>query len=135
ENHAFDDPAPLATQAGHDRARERSTEPVGDASEAAAVADLAPAVRSQHHVYAVTSQPGCLVEAVLGRLRQPDRDDGLDQSSLRRRATERQLEQDGLAETEPAEAADLCRHPQLELRPSGRAGDGEHAPLRGVDVS
>ena len=55
EDDAFDDPAPLAAKSGCDRARERSTQPVGDASKPAAAADLTPAISPQHHVDAVMS--------------------------------------------------------------------------------
>ena len=135
EDDPFDDPAPLSPQPGRDRAREPSTQAVGDAAEPTAPTDLSPAISSQNHVHAVSPKPGRLVEAVLRRLRQTHRDDGLDQGTLRRRAPERQLELDGLAQAQTAEASDLGRHPQLEPGMTGRPGDRQHASLRGVDVS
>ena len=121
EDDPFHDPAALAVQPGRDRARQPSTQAVGDAAEPTAPTDLSPAISSQNHVHAVSPKPGRLVEAVLRRLRQTHRDDGLDQGALRRRAAERQLELDGLAEAQAAEASDLGRHPQLEPGVTGRA--------------
>ena len=78
------------------------------------MADDAPAVGAQHDVDAVATQERPLVETTLRGARQPHRRDGLENGALRRRAARRKLEQDRLAQAEPAEAAHLAGHAQLE---------------------
>ena len=116
EHDAFNHSTAFAVQAGCDRASHGLAQPVGDAPQTATVSDELPPVGAQDDMDAMAPQPGALVEAVLGRLREPDCGDSLEQATLRRRAPERQLEQDGLAEAEPTESMNLSRDPQLESR-------------------
>src|SRR5689334_12354839 len=80
----------------------------------------------------VSAKPRPLVEAVLGRLRQPDGDDALDEGALRRRSSERELQLGCLAEAQTPEATNLRGHAELEPRAPRWPGDLEHAPLRRV---
>ena len=73
---------------------------VGDAAEPAAAADRAPVVDAQDDVDAVAAQPGALVEAVLGPGGSLTTPSTSRMAPWRRRAPERQLEQDRLVECE-----------------------------------
>src|SRR5204863_4882358 len=116
EHDALDQAPPFAVEAGSNRAGQGAAKPVGDSAETAAMADELPPVGAQDDMDAVAPQPGALVKPVFRRLWPPDSGDGLEQATLRRRAAERQLEQDSLPEAEPPEAANLGWHSQLEPR-------------------
>ena len=97
-------------------------------------------------------QPAALVEAVLLGLRQADRRDGLDDAALRRRTSERKLEQaekqgsDSLAGSGAGALVDQIESLEQEMRehtyefrlralpkPAWRKLCGEHPPRRGED--
>ena len=129
EDDAFDDSAPLAVQPACGRSRERGAQPVGDAPEAAAMAGERPPVGAEDDVDALVPEPGALVEAVRGRPRQANRGDRLEQGALRRRAAERQLEENRLVEAEEPEPRHLCREPHLEWAEPRRPGHHEVGAL------
>jgi len=83
---------------------------------------------------ALVPEPGPLVEAMLRRLWQAHGRDRLEQRALWWSAAERKLQQNRLAKTKSAEAADLSRHAHGEAARAGRAGDDEQRPLGGVDA-
>ena len=107
------DPLDHASAFGVETRRNRAGKPgaqsIGEAAEAASVADCRPAVRAQDDVDAQALQPRPLVEAMLLRPWQPHGRDRLDHGTLRRRTTERKLEQDGLMKPEASEAGHVRR--------------------------
>jgi hypothetical protein len=132
QHDALDDPSPLSVQSRGDRSPQPATQPVGDAAEPAPMAYDPPPVSVEDYMDAVAPEPGAFVEAVLCRPRTPYRHDRLEHGALRRRPARRKLEQDGLAEREPSEAAHLRRDAQLEPGTASRAGDNQERPLRRV---
>ncbi len=76
---------PLAGDARRERGGDRSPEPVGDAAEASPATDDLWIATSQDDVYAVTPEPGALVEAVLAGPRLGHEDRELEDRALRRR--------------------------------------------------
>src|SRR5206468_2057349 len=91
----LDHASALAVEARRDRAGKPGAQSIGEAAEAASVADRRPAVRTQDNVDAQALQPRPLVEAVRLRPWQPHGCDCLDHGTLWWRATEREFEQDG----------------------------------------
>ena len=86
----------------------------------------APVAAAQHDMDAAPSEPGALVEAVLGPARLDQQRAQLEDRALRRRPPERKLQQDALAHTTLAEAAHLRGHAQRELRAAHGPG---HDPV------
>jgi hypothetical protein len=98
EHQPVQDRAPFSPQAGCDRARELAVDPVGDAADPAATADLLPTPPPSDHVHSSTPEIRPLVEAVARTAGCFELDDALDPRALRRRAPQRQLEQHRLAQ-------------------------------------
>ena len=134
EHDALDHTAALAVEPRCDRPGEQRSQLVGDAAEAAPVADELPAVCSEHDVDALVPEPGALVEAVCFRPRQANGRDRLEHGALRRRASERELQESGFAKAETSEARHLGRDPKLEPAPTCGRGDDEVGALGGVDA-
>ena len=133
EHDAFDDSSPRPVKAARDRVRERGAKPVSEAGKTATSAHDPPAIGAKNDVDALVSQPGPLVESTFRRARQTNRRDRLEQAALRRRATERKLEQDGLTEAKTAEAPHLRRNSDLETARAGGPGGHEERALGRVD--
>lgn len=99
QHEAQHEPAPLAFQPGHEIVRETLAQAVAETADAAATADDAPGARAQNNVYALTGQPGSLIEAARARpRRQLDFDAELEHGSDRRRFTGGQTEPDTLSQ-------------------------------------
>src|SRR5215208_7229261 len=104
-----------------------TTEAVGDASDPAALPDLSPDLAAEDHGNALSAQPAALVEAGIGRRRQLEAADHLQDRALRRSPAEGQLQQDALVDSPTAEPAYVGRdangiHPVP--RRCGNDGDG-----------
>ena len=97
EHDALDHAPAHAGDARDGGAGKPRVQPVADAGEPAAPSDDAPALRPQHCVDPMPTEPGALVEAVREAARGPEHPDQRKAGSLRRCAAERQLEQHRLA--------------------------------------
>jgi hypothetical protein len=105
------------------------TEPVGNSAEATPPTDDAPPVAGQDDVDPSPPEQRSLVETVYGPAWELRLCAHLEHRAERRRAPERQFELRRLVEREPAEAAHLNRHGNVEL-PVPRGGrDDDLRPL------
>lgn len=120
--------------ARRNRAGQERAQAIRDACKTSAPADQSPPVGAEHDMDAVPPQPRPLIEAVLRRAGSTHCRDRLDERTFGRRATERQLQQHGLAEAKLPEPTYLCRDTKLESRATRRPGDDERCPLGRVDV-
>jgi hypothetical protein len=91
-----------------------------------------PTVCAEHDVDTLVPEPRALVEAVCLRSRQANGCDGLDHAALRRSASEREFQEDGLAKAEGAETPHLGRDPKLEAAPARRRRDDKVGALGGI---
>ena len=120
----------LAVEPDRDRPRDVRAQPIGDAADPSATTDDAPVAAAKDDVDSAPRKPASLVEAVLRTAR--GRYDGAqgEDGALRRRASERQLEQDALAHRASTELAHLRGHSECEARSSHRAGHGRRERRR-----
>ena len=133
EHHAFDDRGTFTVEPSRDRMPQTSSNRVRDPADSATTTDDPPVVDTQDDVDAVPAKPGSLVEPVLGAARRSHDHERLQDGSLRRCASARQLQQDRLAQRQPAEALDDGRRANVELAGMHRARDDQLCTLRRVD--
>src|SRR5919204_3480100 len=140
EHDALDDAAPVAGEATGSGPPEPGAQPVREARQAVATADDPPPVAAKDGVDALAPKPGGFVEAMRRSARADELSEYLEASTLRRRAAERQLEENRLVDDQAAEAGDTGREPELEPPAARRTGYGHRARLcpadaRGEDAS
>jgi hypothetical protein len=116
-----------------DRIPQTSSNRVGDAADSVATTDDPPVVDTQDDVDAVPAQPGSLVEPVLGAAWRSHDHERVQDRSLRRCASARQLQQDRLVQRQPAEPLDDGRRTNLVLTGMHRARDDQLYTSCGVD--
>jgi len=133
EEYPLQNGAALPREPWHPVAREPCMETIRDSAEAATTADDAPAIRAQDSVNPVPAEPGLLVEAVRRPTWFSELAEKREACALRRRPSERQLEQHVLVRTERSPANDESPHPQLEAAVTRRLLDVDQRALGRAD--
>ena len=125
---------PLPFEPRGDRTRNMRAEAVREPADPTAAADDPPVAAAEDDVDAAACEPAALVEAVFRTARGGNRGPQSEDGALRRRASERKLEQDPLADRDCTEAAHFGRHPQREPCLANGTGDDDGDVAAAPDV-
>jgi hypothetical protein len=125
EHDAFDDSLPLTTQPQRHGACEPAADGVGVPAKAAAPADDSPNPNVEDDVDPLMSKPRGLVEPVARSERLAHRRDGRQDRTLRGRASDRELEQNGLRQAHRSEPRHARRDSEGEAPVTSRPGDDD----------
>jgi hypothetical protein len=135
EDNTLHNAPPLAAKVLADPCGEPAVKRVPDAGRSAAPADTTPPIRAQHDVHATSTQPRSFVETVVALARPCERPDELESSPERRRASERQLQQNGLVRCEAPEAEGSREHADVEAAPARRSDDFDDCAIGSSDTA